>query len=609
MVYLKEPAKQYLKRKEHYHGLLLTLEKRFRRMIRLKLLVLLCGLGMTILFIINKRYAFGGGALFLGIALLILLDVRHNKVQQHQKYAAILEDMNDQALWRLDQRWYSFGDTGEEFKDEAHPFSSDLDIFGKSSLFQWINGCHTFLGRKGLAALLTSPPDSVTQIAKRQEAIAELATDLKWRQWLVAYGIRIGDKIQDPDSLVQWAQEWNPFFRIKAVIYSIQTLSVFTFALLALFFITHRIPFYLPFGAILLQYILLKIHAKQRKKVLNTVFYYRKNLELYQELLEHIEKKHFTTEFLSNLKTRLLNKQRKTAGIQLGRLVKIADQIGTREHALYGIFNTLTMWDYHCLIALESWKEKSGQNLGKWVETIGDFEALASLATLNYDHPDWATPQIIDGPPGYTAKGLGHPLLGVAIRKGNDLLIEDQTQVLLITGSNMSGKSTFLRTTGINLVLAYAGAPVCAKSLICSRMNIYSCMRVSDNLEKSISTFYAELLRIKMLVEATGDKKPTFFLLDEIFKGTNSRDRHTGAKVLIKKLIMNKAIGLVSTHDLELGELAQECKQVKNYHFQEFFREGQLCFDYNLRPGVSTTRNALYLMRAAGIDIDEKDIG
>jgi DNA mismatch repair ATPase MutS len=604
MVDLKELTAQYLKRKNRYHELLLKLEKSFQRVIKLKLAVLLAGLFITILFVVAKRYAFSGGALFLGIMLLILLDIKHQKIQQQQKYTAILKDMNEQAVWRFDQRWSSFTDTGEEFKDENHPYVSDLDIFGKSSLFQLINVSHTFKGRKRLAHLLTVPPDSIAQIMERQEAVVELAEDLKWRQRLSALGIMIADKSQDPGVLINWAQNGNPFFRQKTVITAIRSLTIFTICVLALFFFSHKVPFYLPLGAVLLQYIILKIKAKQRSRVLETVFYYRKNLELYRDLLEHIGRKNFTTTYLQSLKAKLFNAREQTASIQLGRLVKIADQISTRQHALYGVFNTLTLWDYHCLIALENWKEKSGRSLKHWLETVAEIEALASLATLSYDHPDWVSPKLTEKAPVYAAKNLGHPLLSGTVRKGNDLLIEGQTNVLLITGSNMSGKSTFLRTAGINLVLAYAGAPVCAKSFICSQMNIYTCMRVSDNLEKNISTFYAELLRIKMIVEATVDKKPTFFLLDEIFKGTNSIDRHNGAKVLIKKLIQNGAVGLVSTHDLELGELERECRMVKNYHFQEFFRDGQLCFDYQLRPGVSTTRNALYLMRAAGIDVD-----
>ncbi len=602
-----EPTRQYIRRKQHYQHLQAVLEKGFRRMIRYKLWVILAAIAMMIIFILNKMYWWSGGVFISSVALLLIIDWRHRQIQENQKWAAILTDMNDQALWRFDKRWSAFPDTGEEFKDDEHPYSSDLDIFGKASLFQWTNSGHTFLGRRRLATLLTQPPEGASIITRRQQAIGELSKNLKWRQWFSAHGIVMSGKNQDPLELVEWAKNLLPFYTKKAVVLGVRSLSLITLGTWLILLTTRKIPIYVPAGLLLLQYIFLKIDGKQRKKILNTVFYYRKNLELYQELLAHIEKKSFATAHLKSMQKGLRNRQEETAGIQLRRLVKIADQVATRDHAMYGIFNTLTLWDYHCLIALENWKQKSGSNLRNWLDTIGEMEALSSLATLNSDHPEWAVPEIVEDTPVYTAKSLGHPLLPEAARKRNDLKIQDEVRVLLITGSNMSGKSTYLRTTGINLVLAYAGAPVCARSLTCSRMKIYTCMRVSDNLEKNISTFYAEILRIKMIVEATAAQKNVFFLLDEIFKGTNSIDRHLGAKVLIKKLICNQAAGMVSTHDLELGELEKECKQVKNYHFQEFFRDGKLDFDYMIRPGISETRNALYLMKAAGIEVEEQN--
>ena len=270
------------------------------------------------------------------------------------------------------------------------------------------------------------------------------------------------------------------------------------------------------------------------------------------------------------------------------------------------------------MIALEKWKQQSGQAMGDWFDALGEMEALASLAVIRFDHPDWVMPTIYDindseanepeqSKPIFEAAGLGHPLLHKEKRRRNDLTFNHQVKVLLITGSNMSGKSTLLRTAGINLVLAYAGAPVCAHSFRASFMSINTCMRVSDNLGENISSFYAELLRIKRIVQEAETGKRVFFLLDEVFKGTNSLDRHTGARVLIKKLSQTNSLGLVSTHDLELCDLAQENKRVANYHFQEYYQEGKIYFDYKLRPGPSTTRNALFLMQLAGIEVDKEE--
>jgi DNA mismatch repair ATPase MutS len=198
---------------------------------------------------------------------------------------------------------------------------------------------------------------------------------------------------------------------------------------------------------------------------------------------------------------------------------------------------------------------------------------------------------------------MGHPLLGDSCIR-NSINFKPPVNALIITGSNMSGKSTFLRTAGINLVLAYSGAPVFARRLTCSIMDIYTSMRVRDDLEKSISSFYAELLRIKTIVEAVGEGKKVFFLLDEIFKGTNSKDRHIGARALILKLSSSNVLGMVSTHDLELGSLEGESSKIRNYHFREYYKDNKICFNYRLYPGISSTRNAVYLMKLAGIDID-----
>ena len=279
--------------------------------------------------------------------------------------------------------------------------------------------------------------------------------------------------------------------------------------------------------------------------------------------------------------------------------------MGIRHSQLYLIINILLLWDYRCLAAIEKWRTDSGVYLEDWIAVLAELEALASLAIISYDHPDWTQPQLYNDQPRLFASQIGHPLLSED-RVSNDIGTMRKGQVYLITGSNMSGKSTLLRTVGINLVLAYAGAPVCAKEFHCSIFNIYTSMRIRDDLRSNISSFYAELLRIKKMIDAAKRGESVFFLLDEIFRGTNSRDRHAGARVLVKQLSDEGAVGFVSTHDVELGNLADENNKIKNYHFREEYIEGQLHFDYKLRSGISNTRNAVYLMKMAGITVPDE---
>ncbi|MGD9155765.1 MAG: DNA mismatch repair protein [Bacillota bacterium] len=596
----------YTRRKQRYQRFLHKLDRDFNRFVYLKLIVLVMGLTASVYFLILRKFPMGFGLFLFGIVLLIYLEIGHSKVVSYQKKATILRDINEHSIWRLDGRWSAFLDTGNEFLDDNHPYSSDLDIFGQGSLFQWINVTRTYLGRQRLCHLLTDYPGPISEIRERQAAIGELADSLGWRQRFLACGIAVADKMRNPDFLLRWVKDRNPFFLQKSVVRSLRALPVLTTGSIIVYFSTKKIPFYLPLCMLLLQYGLLKIGAKKRTITLATAAGYQKNLELYANLLGQILKKNFQSEYLQRLKRKLFTRDRKSAGRQLARLARITESIDNRYNFFYSIVNLITLWDYQCLTALERWKKTAGDSLQDWLETIAEFEALSSLAVIGYDHPEWAVPELTPDTQSVIAEKLGHPLLDGAVRITNPLKVGDSNRVLLITGSNMSGKSTYLRTAGINLVLAFAGATVCATSFRCALLDIYTCMRIADNLEKNISSFYAEILRIKSIVEASAQSRPVFFLLDEIFKGTNSLDRHTGAKVLIKQLIQNKAIGLVSTHDLELGELAREQPGVGNFHFQEHFTNNQLNFDYKLRPGISTTRNAWYLMKAAGITPDEE---
>lgn len=600
---MKSVEAQYRERLEKYRGLVAEQTKAINRISNLRLAVFLLGAGVGSYLLVRKSYGLFAFDLIVFLTLFIFLIRRHDHLFTRRKYAETLLQINDDALKRLSGEWTAFPDDGREFLNDSHPYAQDLDIFGQGSLFQFINSAATYLGRLKLRDLLAEHPKSREEIMARQEAVGDLALKLDWRQGYLAEGV-LAAKMHDPEALFTWAGRVEQIYRKPAVIFGLSLLPVITIALGIVTVVVPEMNYYGFAAAVLVQFLLLRIYAGKRGKILGMAATYAENIAAYDKMLALLEKEEFSSPYLAGLMKKLKNSQGRTAGEQIHQLVKIVDAIANRRNQFYFLFNLLFLLDYQLMFALEKWKEKSGRQLRDWLKIIGEVEALSSLALLKHDHPEWTMPVLSAGQPQFAAEEMAHPLIlaGVA----NNLKYKQPEKILLITGSNMSGKSTLLRTAGINLVLAYAGTVVCARTFSCSLLAIYTCMRVSDNLEKNISSFYAELLRIKMLVRAMEEGQEIFFLLDEIFKGTNSIDRHTGAKALIRKLSQEKLLGLISTHDLELGDLAKECTQVRNYHFQEFYVNDEIRFDYKLRPGVSTTRNAAFLMKLAGISLDEK---
>ncbi|WDV44352.1 DNA mismatch repair protein [Clostridiaceae bacterium M8S5] len=597
---MKKPLDTYEKRKNFYFNLMNKQRKTINKLSNIRLVTVLTLIVNIVILYVTKRYSLIYYVSPAYIALFTILVVKHNKVKRKNKYSNALYKINSDALKRLTGKWNKFKDTGLEFQDDRHSFTSDLDIFGQGSLFQYINTTTTYMGRRTLTKYLSQPYSNKELINKRQEATNELGVKLWWRQRFMVEGLITFDESKNNEELYKFAETNNEIYTKPWLIIGARLLPVISIGciLLCLFRI---IPYQIPVIALIIQLLILKFKNKERSKILNLVYKHKDSLKLYSKMLYHIERKHFKSEYLKELKDKLINDDKHTAYQQIKKLEKITDSISNRSNFYFIVINIIALWDYQCMIALERWKKKSGVLTKTWMETIGEFEALSSLADLRYNNPDWVFPNIIDKPYYMKARDIGHPLL-TGNRVCNDLEIDDKTKVLLITGSNMSGKSTYLRTAGINLVLAYAGAPVCAKDFSCSIFSICTCMRVKDDLEKNISSFYAELLRIKKIVDASEQKK-IFFLLDEVFKGTNSYDRHEGAKILIKKLMSNKAIGLVSTHDLELEVLEKESnKTIRNYHFEEYYKDNKIYFDYKLKSGISTTRNALYLIKMIGID-------
>ena len=589
----------YQKKKTGYQAALADARKTDSTLVFYRSLLALLALGL-LLYGTFKELS-GLYLLVVPIAFLFMLLVnKHKKIRKQIAYLENLIDINQRALLRLSGQWTGFPQTGERFMAPEHPYTGDLTIFGQGSLFQYINATNLVTGEQALAKLL-SEETSYQDIGARQSALQELAPQLDWRQKLQATGMGSRYKEGELEKLWVWAQEKLHFLQNKAI-YLLILLPVATW-LLVILMAFRLVPTYVPLSLFIVQVLLVTAGQAFIGKSFQDTEKAAVELARLSQLLAHIEGQNFQAPLLVTLQRKLL-KDKSSAAQQVKALSKIAELINLRYSVVYHFFNALFFCDLYTIRTLEQWKSQYGKFLKQWFHVIGHFEALASLATLAHDHPHWVFPEVKNEKPFFSAVNLGHPLIHQTARVCNEVSLPQPGTIHIITGSNMSGKSTLLRTVGINLVLAYAGAPVCANELRCSQMSIYTSMRVQDSLEESVSSFYAELKRIKLVIEAARRDKPLIFLLDEIFKGTNSRDRIAGARTVIKNLAQQNVIGFVTTHDLELGTLEKECpSQIRNYHFTDEIIDQTITFDYCLKEGISETTYALALMKMVGIEV------
>ncbi|MDK2827305.1 MAG: hypothetical protein PWP67_92 [Clostridium butyricum] len=545
--------------------------------------------------------------IFIGLFLFFIYF--HDSLFNKKKKIDLLIKINKDGLNRVNGDLNKIEDGGEEYLDVNHPFSDDLDIFGRNSLFKIINTCATTGGRKRLASILKRDITfNENEILERQNAIKEISKKIDWRQKLIVEGHFKEDENDNIDEFIKWSQQdqkTNSTISIISIIFiAITIMSVFA-ALKGI------VPESFILLDLMVNYIVVKTMTKNLKNEIKLFESIKNSMTSYSKVLELIQEEKFNSVYLSELQKELIsNKNNKNVSVEeldcrlsMKKLSSIFSWIGdSKYNAYYFIINITLFSDVFLIRSIEKWKLKNGKNLKQWLEVMYKVDEMCSFANLDFEHETWCYPQIsVDKVIG--GVNIGHPLLSKSCIKNNFSLKENNT-VALITGSNMSGKSTFLRTIGINMILSYTGGPVCAEKFVCGIMNLYTCMRTKDNLEESISSFYAEILRIKLLIDAAKRGERVFFLLDEIFKGTNSEDRHSGASILIKQLIAYKGMGIVSTHDLELCDLEKENSSIINYNFREFYENNKIKFDYILRRGKSETRNAVHLMRLAGIDIN-----
>ena len=555
-------------------------------------------------------FYFLSAALILSTGFIYLI-IYHKKLKLDIEQKEFLIFINENELHCLDGNTKN-NYSGAPFINPKHKYTGDLDIFGPSSLYQYLCRAWTKGGRAVLASWLDQPAFK-DEILKRQAAVQELMPLLDWRQIVEvqAMGLKIINineqklkKEEGLDEIGKWLAS-PKFFKNANLIYLVYGMQVLS--LLIIIAVIYGYPGKLFFIPIIINAIISSRYKKNIHEIRENTSKHTRFLKPFGNILECIEKQEFSAEKLKAIKYKVSNGT-SIASNELKKLSSVLYNMQTTENPyFYPIANYLFLWDLFWVQKLENWKNRNARLVEKWFEGIYEMEALNSFASASFLNTDWVYPTISIEK--FILKGtvIAHPLINKNKRIPNDMTINGIGQSIVITGSNMSGKSTFLRTLGINTVMALAGLPVCAKAFEVSYMQLYTSMRTQDSLEENTSSFYAELKRLKGLLESLSDGTPIFYLLDEILKGTNSLDRHKGAKAIIEQMNESNASGLISTHDLELGAVAtKDPEHVSNYSFNSDLENGKLIFDYKIRPGVCNSFNASELMRQIGIKIKEE---
>ena len=570
---------------------------RTRQLANARLAVFALGVALAALAFRNVSYAWGAGAaalLFLGLVLA------HDSAKHRLLRAERAADWYLRALDRLDYRFAGRGHSGDRFSDPGHPYATHLDLFGQGSLFEFLSLAHTAAGEETLARWLLQPAPA-DEVRARQSAVHELRPTLDLREELAKLGPEFREGLH-PEQLVEWGDrpailEPRNGLRISALALP----CAGALATCAAIFAGSGI---LPLLAVLsLQAGWALLLRRRVAQVLGSVERPARELARFVGLLELLESERFSSPRLVQLRAAL-----DTEGIaparQVARLGRLVTLLDSRRNQLFALIAPLLLWGTQLALALERWRLTCGPRLAEWIQTVGDFEALSDLASYAYEHPDDPFPEIHSDGPRLEAEGLGHPLLSEEVCVRNDLRLDTELALLVVSGSNMSGKSTLLRSVGSSVVMGLAGAPVRARRLCLSPLSLGASLRIQDSLLDGKSRFYAEITCLKGIVAQAEDGPPLLFLLDEILQGTNSHDRRIGATELVKGLINRGGLGLITTHDLALTEMVDAlAPRARNAHFEDQLTDGQMSFDYKLRDGVVTRGNALALMRAVGLDV------
>ncbi|TLU95844.1 MutS-related protein [Dyadobacter sediminis] len=604
---------------QQYRVQIAEMDKKLKRVSLLRLAVF-TGFMVIILMLANAGFTVLVSILLpVGILAFALVIRQYNRLVRTRGNLSDLKKINEQEI-RIGQRNLKDMETGAEFLNPDHAYAPDLDIFGPYSLFQLLNRTTTEAGKIRLAEWLMQPAER-GMVLERQKAVAELAPEIDWRQQFQAAGMPFANPKSSYVQLVKWIEtpakllpQRTRYLTAALALGLTATLAIPAGIRHLLLFLLDNRPF--PVMYLLLMFVSLIINKQVIKKLrpvtectLHDLQYNVDLLAASESLISRIEMAGFRSELLIEWQS-VFRTNGYSAVKEIGRLrqtMEIFQQRGSRQmigkNDFYGIFNAIWLLDIYLVLVTEQWKAANGTNLKEWSTAIGNFESISSLAAYACANPDFVFPEIRESGYQISFENSGHPLLKAQQRVCNDFELMQKGSVVIVTGSNMAGKSTFLRTVGCNLVLAMAGAPCCAGSARISPVALFTSMRTQDNLQEGISSFYAELKRVEHLLQLIAGGQPVFFLLDEMFKGTNSEDRYKGGVSLIRQLSMLNASGIISTHDLNLAKVASQRLSIRHYSFNSTLKDEKIIFNYKLTEGFCTDFNASALMKKSGIDI------
>jgi hypothetical protein len=560
------------------------------------------------------------GAAIVPVIAFFVLVVMHERVITARRRAENGAAFYERGLGRVEGTWQGRGDQGKEFADDHHPYAGDFDLFGHGSLFELISIAVTSAGRARLARWLKEPSRDAKEIRARQEAVLELRDDVSLREDLAIAAAEVTREIESA-KLDAWASmpavALSKFERIAAIVLPAATVILFLITVPSLFTrlvgLTHpeavlrlgvfaNVPSWPLLVALIATIFLARRLHPRVEPVITAVERAEPALALLGGVLARVERVSFTSPLLVALHGRLRGAN-EPASREIERLRKLVALLDARRNQFFAPFAVVLLWTAHVAFAIERWRVRSGSRIGEWIESVGEIEALASLGSFAFEHPGFAMPEIVERGPLFDAQALGHPLIAGGKRVTNDIRLDETLRLYVVSGSNMSGKSTMMRSVGIGAVLAMAGGPACARSLRIAPTAVGASIRIADSLQENASRFYAEILRIRQVLEMS-KSGPLLYLLDEVLAGTNSHDRRIGAEAIVRGLVERGAMGLVSTHDLALAQIAESlAPRAANVHFEDHIEDGRVVFDYRMRPGVVTKSNALELMRSVGIEV------